>query len=121
MQNQRETGSYYEKAAAQFLQKAGYRIMEQNFRCRYGEIDLIAEHQEYLVFIEVKFRKNGRSGEPAEAVTLAKQRRICRTADFYLNKHQIPLDRPVRFDVAAVGEAGIHLIENAFEYRQQQA
>lgn len=119
MRNRRETGSCYEEQVARFLEQAGYRIIERNFRCRLGEIDLIAMHQGYLVFIEVKYRKNGRSGEPAEAVTYGKQQKICRTADFYFQKHQIFPDQPVRFDVAAVSETELQIIENAFEYIEQ--
>ena len=77
--NRRETGSRYEKQAAVFLEQKGYEILEMNFRCRRGEIDLVARDGEYLVFVEVKYRADLRCGRPAEAVTPAKIQRI-RTA-----------------------------------------
>ena len=66
--NKREVGAAYEEAAAVFLEKNGVRILERNFRCRQGEIDLIGRDGEYLVFFEVKYRKNADAGLPAEAV-----------------------------------------------------
>ena len=65
--NKREVGAAYEEAAAVFLEKNGVRILERNFRCRQGEIDLIGRDGEYLVFFEVKYRKNADAGFPAEA------------------------------------------------------
>ena len=62
--NRRETGSRYEKQAAVFLEQKGYEILEMNFRCRRGEIDLVARDGEYLVFVEVKYRADLRCGRP---------------------------------------------------------
>ena len=75
--NRRKIGAAYEEAAAVFLEKNGVHILEKNFRCRQGEIDLIGRDGEYLVFFEVKYRKSADLGLPAEAVGAAKQRRIC--------------------------------------------
>lgn len=90
----RETGTRYEEKAALFLEQQGYRILEKNFRCRKGEIDLIAMDQEYLCFVEVKFRESSDCGGPFLAVDNRKQRRICQTALFYLMKRGCQRIRP---------------------------
>ena len=76
--NKRQTGSRYEETAAAFLTSKGYRVLERNFRCRQGEIDLICRHGRYLVFAEVKYRSGLSMGSPAEAVDARKQERIRR-------------------------------------------
>lgn len=116
MPNKRKIGDEYEQMAVIYLRKHGYRIKERNFRCKFGEVDIIAEKGKYLVFIEVKFRSSNVYGTPAEAVNYAKQRRISNVASFYLYKNKYPADTPVRFDVAAISEEGIRIIENAFPY-----
>ncbi|MGN0334850.1 MAG: YraN family protein [Lachnospiraceae bacterium] len=115
MQNNRKVGEIYELLAVRKLEECGYEILEKNFRCRQGEIDVIAKHRETLVFIEVKYRKNASRGYAAEAVTFRKQNKICRTADYYLNTHfrHIPM---CRFDVVAIDGEKITIYENAFEY-----
>ena len=70
--------------AAAYLKKKGYRILEANFRCRFGEIDLIARDGAYLVFIEVKYRSSLKDGDSLEAVNRRKQRKIIRVAEYYL-------------------------------------
>ena len=83
--NTRRTGSEMEKIAAGYLAAQGVRILESNFRTREAEIDLIGRQGRTLLFVEVKARrKNGKSGTGAEAVGPAKQRRICRCADYYM-------------------------------------
>ena len=77
MQNRRQIGTEEEALAAVFLKAQGYEILEQNFRCRLGEIDIIARDGSALVFIEVKYRRNAAYGTPAEAVNLRKQQKIC--------------------------------------------
>lgn len=115
VQNNRKVGKEQEQCALLELKKQGYEILERNFRCRIGEIDLIAKHRGYLVFIEVKYRKTAGSGYAAEAVTRSKQRIICRVADYYLLTHctEIPA---CRFDVAAFEGDHFTIYENAFEY-----
>ena len=98
--NQREVGTRQESRAAEYLESLGYHILERNFRCRFGEIDLIAWDGDILCFVEVKTRTNLQMGLPREYVTPAKQRRIKKTALFYLAAHD--LDCPARFDVAEV-------------------
>ena len=110
----RETGTWYEENAARYLEQQGYRILEKNFRCRQGEIDLIAEESGYLVFIEVKYRRTSRLGTGEEAVNTKKQRRILGAARWYLMEHGMHL---CRFDVAAINGTEITLIRNAFECR----
>ena len=112
--NQRKKGSEYEALAADYLQGIGYRIVERNFRCRSGEIDLIARDGEMLVFVEVKYRTSRRSGDPLEAVTERKQHTISQVAQYYMLRNGIPFDTPCRFDV--VGITGHHLehVKDAF-------
>lgn len=116
MQNRRQIGTEEEALAAAFLKKQGYRILEQNFRCRLGEIDLIARDGSALVFIEVKYRKSSAYGNPAEAVDSRKQQKICKVADYYRMKHRIPEGQACRFDVVAIQGRAIRLIRDAFPY-----
>lgn len=104
--------------AAEVLEQSGYQIVERNYRCRAGEIDLIARHRGYLVFVEVKYRKNGKKGRPEDAVNLGKQRQISKVAAWYLAERGLDLYTPCRFDVAAVMPDGIRIYENAFPYRR---
>ena len=84
----------------------GYTILERNFRCRYGEIDLVAEHEEDLVFVEVKTRRGNAYGLPEEAVDLRKQRKIVEVAHHYIDVHACS-ERSWRVDVVAV-QLSIH-------------
>ncbi len=90
-----------ERLAAEELVRSGYHILERNFFCRYGEIDLIAEDGDDLVFVEVKTRRGNAYGLPEEAVTVRKQHKLIRTATFYLDLHGCA-DRSWRIDVVAV-------------------
>ena len=114
--NTRRTGSQYEKLAGAYLERCGYRVVAYNYRCRMGEIDLVAWHGAYLVFIEVKYREDANCGTPMEAVGYQKQRKISRTAMDYCRKYHIIPDTPCRFDVVAIQGDKIEIIENAFEY-----
>ncbi len=116
MKNKRELGAVYEKRVAEHLKNEGYQILEQNFRCHFGEIDIIARKDNYLVFVEVKYRSSDSYGMPMAAVDYRKQRKISNTASYYLYSHRWPLDTPCRFDVAAVSNQSIRMIENAFSY-----
>lgn len=115
--NKRAVGSEKEETAAQFLAAQGYRILERNFRCRTGEIDLIAQDGEYLVFLEVKYRSGNEMGLPEEAVTFQKQRTISRVALYYLTTKRHRTDVPCRFDVVAIAGDKIRLHKNAFSYQ----
>lgn len=103
--DKRAVGKRFEEKACEYMAEQGFLILERNFRCRQGEIDVIGEDGEYLVFAEVKYRASGMSGNPAEAVTAAKQKKICRTADYYRYRHGIGEDRAVRYDVIAIEAA----------------
>lgn len=118
MYNKRSVGREYEQLAAKYLMEQGYEVITQNFRCRTGEIDIIAKDQEYLVFVEVKFRTNTSKGLPQEAIDTRKIRKITHTAQYYMLIHQIPLDTPCRFDVVIILDRDIALIQNAFEALQ---
>jgi putative endonuclease len=94
-------GSEGERAAAEFLEARGYRILDRNYRTRLGEIDLVAEEGRILVFVEVKVRLNDRFGGPAAAITSAKQARIARLAQQYVMSRRLG-ERPCRFDVVLI-------------------
>lgn len=119
--NKRAVGKQYEERACQYLEDRGMRIAEKNFRCRQGEIDLIGFHEGYLVFVEVKYRATDHFGRAAEAVTEAKQRKICRVADYYRYLHKVGDGRAIRYDVVAIQgtEKDLHIIwyKNAFLHR----
>ncbi len=110
-------GTRYEAMAAQYLEKQGYEILEKNFRCRLGEIDIVAREGAYLCFVEVKYRRSGVMGWPEEAVDANKQRRISRAADYYLLSHAAGFDVGVRFDVVAILGETLQLYRNAFSYQ----
>ena len=113
-------GRWGEELVARQLAAKGRRILAANYRCRFGEIDLIAQDGRYLAFVEVKLRRDGRFGLPMEAVTRRKQERLRAAAQLYLAEH--PNLRQPRFDVAQVyapqgmGTANpcIEYVENAF-------
>lgn len=112
--NKRRFGQEKELLAAGYLKGRGYRILEHNFHSRMGEIDLVARDGAYLVFIEVKYRRDTAAGYPEEAVTAAKQGKIMQTAKYYLMVHGLPENTPCRFDVVAMTGGDIRLISNAF-------
>lgn len=93
-------GAFGEDAACRWLRRHGYRILERNFSCRFGEIDIIARKGKYLAFVEVKMRKNADHGAAMEFVTPAKQNRLIQTAEYWLMK--TPTDLQPRFDVVEV-------------------
>ena len=113
--NKRQIGTEKEKLAGAYLEKNGYEIIEYNFRCKQGEIDIVAKDGEYLVFCEIKYRSSAKSGTPFEAVDYKKQRVISRCALFYIAKHRIN-DVPCRFDVVSVTDKEIQVLKNAFEF-----
>ena len=112
-------GSWGEERAARYLRLRGYRILEKNYRCRQGEIDLIARRGGFLVFVEVKLRKSADFAEAREFVGRAKQERIMLTAQRWLQENETELQP--RFDVIEIyapdgpeGRVKINHIENAF-------
>lgn len=115
MKNKRTIGFEYEKIAGEYLKKCGYEIIEYNFYSRHGEIDIIAKHEGYLVFVEVKYRKDDGAGSPLDAVTVQKQRSISKCAMYYMNKKHLQ-DVAVRFDVVGIKGNEVTLVQNAFEF-----
>ena len=111
-----------EKFAVEHLKTQGYQILAQNYRFRRGEIDLVAQDGERIVFVEVKTRRSLKFGLPQAAVTRRKQRQISKIALAYL-KTQNLLDAPCRFDVIAIYLSPqcellrLEQIENAFEFQ----
>jgi putative endonuclease len=103
------TGSRGEELAAAFLLRSGMKIIERNFRCKGGEVDIIARDGKTIVFIEVKSRRNLSYGVPQLAVTEFKQRQISKAALTWLTKNRLH-DSPARFDVIAI------LLENDYTH-----
>ena len=114
--NKRAVGTAYEKLAGAYLMQQGYEIVAYNFRCRMGEIDIVAKDGAYLVFVEVKYRSNEKNGSPLEAVDIRKQRIISKVASYYCLTHGYGETTPCRFDVVAINGEEYTLIKNAFDY-----
>ncbi|MDF2532908.1 MAG: YraN family protein [Clostridia bacterium] len=114
-------GSFGEDMACSYLQKQGYKILDRNFSCKVGELDIIAMEGDTLAFIEVKCRTGLEYGHPSEAVSYSKQGKIIKAALFFMTKNKL-FDYMCRFDVIEVLTDGakecihINLIKNAFEY-----
>lgn len=108
-------GAPGEDAAAVFLQSIGYRLLERNYRCRHGEIDIVAEQDKTLCFVEVKSRSSLAFGPPSESVGRSKQRHIIRTAQHYLQTHYGSRPPACRFDVVTLlPDTPPELIPDAF-------
>jgi putative endonuclease len=119
MQNRRQKfGQESESIAVSHLKKNGYKILERNYRSKLGEIDIIAKDKGTLVFVEVKAKRSDRFGNPKEAVTLKKQRKISQVALYYLNDTNQGRVK-ARFDVVAISSMedrpSVEIIKNAFE------
>jgi putative endonuclease len=114
----RDTGIQGEKLAGDFLRKRGYHILEANYRCPHGEVDLIAEHRDFLVFVEVRTKTSREFGTPEESITQTKKERLRAVVFHYRQTHQ-NLPQLWRIDVVAVEldrkgkPSRIELIENA--------
>lgn len=110
-------GKSGEDIAVSFLKKSGYSILERNYRCKFGEIDIIASNGSTLCFIEVKARSSGKFGVGAESVITSKQKKIINSANNYINEKNIS-NILCRFDVISIdtveGRQIINHIENAF-------
>lgn len=119
--DKKSLGTWGEDQAARYLRLRGYSILERNYACRSGEIDIVAKKGKFIVFAEVKLRKNAEFAQAREFVTCTKQRRILSTAQFYLASHDCDLQP--RFDVielyAPAGENSrkvqINHIKDAFQ------
>ena len=118
--DRQEVGKLGEKTAQKFLKKRGYRIRETGFRCHHGEIDIIAQKKDWLVFVEVRTKSNLDFGTPEESITQAKKKKLVALALTYTSTHQ-NLPPLWRIDVVAIElddkskPKRIELIENAVE------
>ena len=115
-------GERGEVRAWDFLKKQGYKILEKNYRCKIGEIDVICEKDRRLIFVEVKTRTSSRFGGPEEAVTKQKQNKMSRLAEWYVKDKKVS-EQKMGFAVVAIEwgssrEPEIKLIENAFSLEQ---
>ena len=113
-----EAGRRGEDAAAAYLKRAGYEIIERNYRCPFGEVDIVAREGGSIVFVEVKCRRSERFGEPEDSVGREKQRKLTRISLDYLQRRNFPPCN-ARFDVVAIkmlpGGDEIELFRDAFE------
>ena len=112
--NTRQLGQEGEQVAEAFLRQRGYRILEKNYRNTFGEIDLIAEEDGTLVFVEVKKRRKASLAPPEASVDFRKQHRLYRVALGYLSQRRAA-DRRCRFDVVSICGEQVQLFQNAFE------
>ncbi len=117
----RNIGKETEALACTYLQAQGLRLLERNFLVPQGEIDLIMEDRQSLIFIEVRFRRNTHFGSGAETVTPSKQRKLLTAAACYLQRNPRQAERPARFDVVSMLMENSHYsfnwIKNAFQAR----
>ena len=113
--NTRHIGDMGETKAAAYLKKNGCNILKRNYCIRGGEVDIIFTEGDTTVFCEVKTRNQKRFGTTAEAVTLAKQKRICRAALDYVSKNK-NIDENYRFDIIEIDNGKINHLKNAFEF-----
>ena len=117
--DKQQKGSQAEALARQYLEHKGFDLVALNFSCKTGEVDLIMQDNDTLVFVEVRYRKETDLGSPLETVTIAKQRKLSRTAQFYLQQHFGNRWPPCRFDVIGISgdlhqQPRIEWVSNAF-------
>lgn len=106
----REIGQSFEGVARQYLERQGLRCIAQNFQCKMGEIDLICQQGDTLIFVEVKYRQHQKFGHAAEMVTASKAKKIIRCAHFWLTKQGLNVyHQAMRFDVVAIHQQGQHI------------
>lgn len=116
MYERHETGKIGEDIATRYLEQIGYEIIQRNFECKIGEIDIIAKEKDEIVFVEVKTRASALYGQPKDAVDVTKKKHIYRSAEFYIYIRHLE-KYPVRIDVIEVykkqGKFKVHHIKNA--------
>jgi putative endonuclease len=114
----KDTGDQAETAACNYLQQQGLSLVERNYLCKRGEIDLIMRDKQHTVFVEVRYRRNNRFGSSAESVDWRKQAKLLATAEHYLQQHPRAAQGACRFDVVALstdnGQQTIDWIPDAF-------
>lgn len=122
MDTKQKFGKLSEDLAAAFLKKHGYKILDLNYRCPLGEVDIIAGEKDTVVFIEVRSRRNRDCGFPFESINFTKKKHIIRTALYYQKRYNL-YDYNIRFDVVSIlndertKEIDIELIKDAFNER----
>lgn len=109
-----QVGAEGEKLAAQWYEDNGYELLDRNWRCREGEIDLVMRKGRVISFVEVKTRTSTAFGDPIESVTISKQTRVRKTAIRWLTENGAPHRAELRFDVASVTNGDVLVIESAF-------
>lgn len=118
MQSKIELGQYGEQLAVDFLLKQKYKIIKRNWRCHYGELDIVAQENDVLCFVEVRTKTNVEYGSPFETITQTKQRKLIQLAQEYIQENDCE-EQDARFDVMAVdltdNLAKVEIIKNAFE------
>jgi len=115
-----ETGDFAEQLACDYLIENGLKLIKRNYRCRFGEIDLVMQQNNVLVFIEVRSRKKNTQVDAITSVDGFKQQKLIRSAEYYLQQNRVHQDIPARFDVIAVTHQSlenptIDWIQNAIE------
>ena len=114
-----QVGNAAESLACDYLQQQGLRLLTRNYRAPYGELDLIMQDHDHVIFVEVRFRRHNHYGSGADSVTAAKQDKLIKTALYYLQQHPKQAKYPARFDVislsAADGQTDIEWIKDAFQ------
>jgi len=117
--NLRKKGEHYETLARQWLQTQGLSMIEHNYNCRFGEIDLIMLDENCLCFVEVKYRGSNDFGGSAYSLPVSKQRKITRSALHYIAHHRVYRNHAMRFDALLIqgdgaDDASFNWIKNAF-------
>ena len=112
--NNKKVATLGETIATEYLIKKGYTILDRNFACKMGEIDIIAKLNNLIVFVEVKARNTEDYGKPFEAVTYSKIQKIIKSAKLYILKNKL-FDNDIRFDVISILRDNVEHIERAFD------
>ena len=114
-----QVGNAAESLACDYLQHRGLKVLTRNYRAPYGELDLIMQDHDHMVFVEVRFRRHLHYGSGADSITTTKQDKLIKTALYYLQQHPKQAKHPVRFDVismsAADGQTDVEWIKDAFQ------
>ncbi|MGD8925887.1 MAG: YraN family protein [Thioalkalispiraceae bacterium] len=115
-----QQGQFAEQLACNFLKQQGLSVLNKNYHCRYGEIDLIMKQDSTIVFVEVRYRKANSLVDSVASIDFSKQQKLYRSAENYLQRNNIPDSVPARFDVIAVTQQAdstpeINWIQNAIE------
>lgn len=110
-----QQGQSAEEQACRYLQQRGLELVERNYRCRQGEIDLIMRDRQSTIFVEVRYRSSSRFGGAAASVDRRKQEKLIAAASHYLQHHPRLAQQPARFDVVAITPEALQWIEDAFQ------